>query len=97
MTRTTKLLATVAAVGTMAIAAVPATSQAAPGDFSGACSALGLPSATTPINLGALGSVTITTCTAAVLGSDPCPGPSIPLNTLLPGLLSLKGNICVGI
>lgn len=95
MKRTTKVLATVAAVAVMGLAAVPSPSQAEPGEFNAVCSALGLPSSTTPISLGALGSVTVTTCTAAIFGPDPCPGPPIPVNLSIPGILNLKASLCL--
>lgn len=96
MRRKTRILALCATMGTMAFAAVPATSQAAPGDFSDVCSALGIPANSYPINLGALGFVNIKTCSAAILTNDPCPGPQIPLDYLVPGVLSVKGTVCIG-
>lgn len=91
-----KLLATAAVVGSMAIAAVPSTSQADP-SFGAVCSALGLPSSTSPISLGALGGITLTTCSSAVLGGNPCPVGTIPVSIPVPGVININGNLCLGL
>lgn len=88
-----KVLATAAVIGTMAVAALPSSSQA--DTFSTACSALGLPSSTTPISLGALGGVTLTLCSAAVVNPDPCPAGTTPLVVAVPGVLNLDTHICL--
>jgi len=77
----------------MAVAAVPSPSQA--DTFSSTCSALGLPSSTTPISLGALGGVTLTLCSAAVVNPDPCPQGTTPLVLGYPGCCNLNTRLCL--